>query len=124
MHKTAGFNLIELMIGVLIISLLTVMAYPGYTSHLSHQSRLAAEITLARLASALEQYYLEHDSFDEVTFSALNFPERTADEHYQLAIQTRDASDFILTAKPLVKKTECGTLRLTSRGERTAENCS
>jgi len=117
-----GFSLLELMIALAIVSILTALSLPVYSTHLAHEKRLEAEITLAQLANALEQYYLANNTYQNATLNNLGFSDVIAHSRYQLAIQTANSASFTLTATPLDKQaiedSECGVLILNSSGEK------
>ena len=122
MRKPSGFNLFELMITIIIVSILSALAIPLYSTHLVHAKRFEAQLNLIKLAEALEQYYLIHNTYEKATLTQLNFPEKIADNKYQLVITTATVSDFSLNAIPLGKQAKkdasCGTLTLDSFGKK------
>ncbi len=120
--KISGFNLIEIMIVLVIIGILGAFCLPLYSQYITQAKRAEAEITLAKLATALEQYYTQHNSYAGATLENLNIPEIIADQRYQLAIATATDTEFTLAAKPLgiqaEKDSQCAILSLNSRGEK------
>jgi type IV pilus assembly protein PilE len=116
--KLVGFHLIELLIALTIISLLTAISLPLYSQHIAHARRLAAEVTLTKLASALEQYYTAHNSYADATLSDLSFSAVTDDGAYHLQIVDADSSQFLIEAAPRQADSACANLRLNSSGEK------
>lgn len=122
MEKFNGFQLMELMVTLFIISLLIAISLPRYSHHLVQARRLEAENMLAKLALTIEQYYLSHHTYQGATIAALRFPEFVAKNNYQLKIELADDDTYLLMANPLgfqaEKDTLCGALTLHSSGEK------
>ncbi|EKD53866.1 MAG: hypothetical protein ACD_60C00143G0008 [uncultured bacterium] len=122
MKKIHGFNLIEMMIVLIIISILSAICIPLYSEHLSHAYRLEAEINLVKLAGALETYYLLNNTYQNATLDELHFEKNIADNQYELAITSETENDFRVQAIPIHQQAErdtaCGTLSLNSNGEK------
>lgn len=120
--KLTGFSLIELLIVVAIISILSALCIPLYSQHFVREKRLEAEITLSKLALAMENYYTVHNSYEEASLESLGFVEKIAGDRYQLAIIKATNNEFELAAAPLNNQAEkdsrCGTLILNSTGEK------
>jgi type IV pilus assembly protein PilE len=71
MRRHSGFTLIELMIAVIVIAILTAIAYPSYKSHLMRGYRNAGKQFLADVAQRQEQYLLDQRQYAP-TLAALN----------------------------------------------------
>jgi len=116
-----GFNLIEIMIVMAIISILGAFSYPLYSDYLVQARRLEAESTLTRLAVAMEQFHIENNTYENATLSALNFSETHIKNNYHLHIASA-RNDYLLSAIPLGKQAEkdnlCGTLTLNSQHQK------
>lgn len=59
MQKKNGFTLIELMIVVMIIGILSAIAYPSYQEFVVRSNRSAAQQFMLEVASREEQYMLD-----------------------------------------------------------------
>lgn len=115
-----GFHLIELMISITILGILFSIAIPSYFSYIIKSHRLEAQTTLLKLATAMERYHIEHNSYLNVTLKSLHFSEMIAQGNYRLAIQNAKDNEFVLLAIPQNRQTQdtCGTLTLKNTSER------
>jgi type IV pilus assembly protein PilE len=118
--KKNGFSLIELLIALSIVGILLALSLPHYTAHLVREKRLTAAAELLRLASHMETFYAQHNSYAGATVAILETPETLAENSYRLLIQTATAAHFELAAIPQEQQAErdksCGTLLLNSQG--------
>src|SRR5579863_3525090 len=101
MKKISGFTLVELIITLAMIGILSGICLPVYSQHITHAHRLEAELSLIKLSNALEKYYLLNNTYENATFSKLNFSDITPSHHYQLHIVSTTSSDFLIKAVPL-----------------------
>lgn len=117
-----GFHLVELLITLAILAILTALSVPIYSQYLIHERRLEAATILTKLAVAMEQYHVEHYTYESAKLSFLNFSEFIVRKNYQLFILTVSDNDYMLAAKPLGEQAEkdraCGTLTLSANGKR------
>jgi type IV pilus assembly protein PilE len=130
MQINRGFSLIEIMIVLVIMTILSAIAIPTYSSHMTRANRMAAEVSLSKLATLLEQYSIKNNTYEHATLENLNI---TSPKNYQLEIVQATASDFVIAAHPIdiqaKNDTECATLSLNSQnvksisGIGTVEEC-
>lgn len=118
MNKHFGFNLIELLIVIGIIGILTTIAYPLYSEHVTKVRRNLAECALVDIAGRLEQYYALNNSYAGATLEKLK-PNAVAFYKFNLSV-TKDA--FLVRAEPTGSQAEkdssCGVLSLNQVGEK------
>ena len=77
-HSHLGFQLLELLIAVAIISVLAVIAIPGYSKYRDKVNNADAEADISSISQAVERYYIEAnrypDSLADVRMSGLLDP--------------------------------------------------
>lgn len=136
MRHSRGFTLIELMITIVIIAILASIAIPMYDGATRKTRRAEAKSALMQVMTIQEQYYTQHNTYKAFTpgptestfkwYSAAT-PESS---YYEISGQACDGSTIdeciALHAQPggehvnrSFRDPECGTLVLTSRGEKT-----
>lgn len=71
MKRHSGFSLIELMIAVIVVAILSAVAYPSYRDHLMKGYRNAGKQFLADIAQRQEQYILDQRQY-AATLAALS----------------------------------------------------
>lgn len=64
MQKQKGFTLVELMIAVVIVGILSAIAYPSYTAHLTRGRIAAATGGLASWKVQMTQFYMDTKAYD------------------------------------------------------------
>ena len=65
-RKTAGFTLIEVMIVVVIVAVLSSIAWPSYNSYLRRSNRSEAQQLLASIANRESQFLLDSRMYTNV----------------------------------------------------------
>ena len=59
----AGFTLVETLVVLLVMAILTAIAYPGYTRHVVKARRTEAQLALVDAMQRQEQYRAQHHSY-------------------------------------------------------------
>ncbi|MCW0456492.1 type IV pilin protein [Xanthomonas sacchari] len=116
-----GFTLVELMIVVAVIAILAAIAYPSYVAHIVKARRATAASCLMERGQDMERYYTTNLSYasapdptqcEGVTdFYTLSFNGSVSAKAYSLRAVPKGAQ--------LARDTQCGTLYLNQKGERT-----
>src|SRR5438132_2154423 len=82
--NSLGFSLLEIMIVVVIAVILAGITFPIYSQHLVKKKRLHAEMTLQRISSALETYFVANYSYEHFSLSHYGFPENLSQYHWAI----------------------------------------
>lgn len=116
-----GFSLIEVLIVMSIAAILAASALPVYSGYLTKKKRLYAELALQRVASALEEYFVVHYSYQGFSLDNTELQHALARNQYALQIHT-NTEHFHITATPINTQAQhdqsCGSLSLTETGQR------
>jgi type IV pilus assembly protein PilE len=116
-----GVTLMELMIVVVIISILTAIAYPSYRQYVARAKRNEAKAGLLQIATLQERFYLQNNTYTtdltNLGFTvAANAPSDTGT--YVFNVPTANANTF--NAVAAYQKTDgelakCATLTIDGR---------
>lgn len=96
-----GVTLMELMIVVVIVGILTAIAFPNYREYVARAKRSEAKAALLKIAVNQEKFYLQNNVFTE-NMTQLGFstdPYTTDSDSYTVDVDAgADASSFSATA--------------------------
>lgn len=97
-RRARGFSLIELMIVLVIIGVLSAIAYPAYQDYVRRANRSTAQSFMMTIAARQEQYLLTNRSYAATT-GALNLtaPSET-NGRYTFAIALPTPTSYTITA--------------------------
>ena len=125
-----GFSLIELLIAVVVVAILTSIAFPSYQAHLRKGSRAAAQAVLVEAANRQSQYLLDARNYavGPAAMAALNItlPGEVA-VFYNVSVENASGGTtpstpptFLIKATPIAgtRQEVDGELRLASDGGR------
>ncbi|WP_266156436.1 type IV pilin protein [Dyella silvatica] len=131
--SAAGFSLIELLIVVMIIAVLTAIAFPSYTKYLQRSRRSDAYAALSQDQAILERCFAQSFDYNNVSGTGskgcLPLLTTSPSNYYTIALSftgtTTPHTDYTLSATPAtgspqLKDTQCAKLTLTSGNVRTA----
>ncbi len=112
-----GFSLLELLMGLVIVSILMTIAYPSYQHYLQRVHRQQAVLALMQLSDELARYHFKHHTYDGALLTDLNIP-NVLEDHYEMTLDQQTQNTYLLSAKPLFTDTQCGTLSLNALHEK------
>ena len=92
-----GFTLIEVMIVVVIIGILSAIAYPSYTRYVAQSTRAEGLSALMRLANLQEQYYLDNRKY-ATDLTKLIGADPYITEHGNYSVTSSGTTSFTLKA--------------------------
>ncbi|MET3118310.1 type IV pilus assembly protein PilE [Undibacterium sp. GrIS 1.8] len=104
-----GFTLIELMIVVVIIGVLSAIAYPSYSAHVLKSRRSDAWNALTLQQTLLDRCYARSFSYASGAcpdLPATNYPVTSSQLYYSIAISNQTATSYTLTATPVAGKSQ------------------
>ncbi len=120
-----GFSLIELLIVMVIVGILTTIAYPSYKDYVARARRSDGQSALLDLASRLERFYSEHNTYQTATIatgSSTDILSKTTspENWYTLSITSATANAYALQATPTgaqgTTDTKCQSLTFNNLG--------
>ncbi|HEX9833468.1 MAG TPA: type IV pilin protein [Mycobacterium sp.] len=144
MHKGTGrirgVTLVELMIVMVIVGILSAIAYPNYTQYITRTKRAVGKSMLVQLANRQEQYFQDNKSYtDDLTGLGYAASEIMVDRAgdvttdsteavYTLSASSNSSTEFVLVATPMgtqaTQDTACGKLTLDQTGAKDASGDS
>lgn len=122
----AGFTLIEVMIVVVIIAILTAVAYPSYQDYIIRANRSAAQTFMLEVASRQERILLDARAYAaSIAALGMSVPSSVSTNYtITTAAVAGPPPGYTVTATPignqLAKDTKCGTLTINATGTKTA----
>ena len=122
-RRVRGFSLIELMIVLVVIGVLSAIAYPAYQDYVRRANRSAAQSFMMTIAGRQEQYLLTNRSY-AATVAALNLTAPTElSGRYNVTINLPTPTSYTITATAVgnqVVANKFGDLTLGSDGTKTS----
>ena len=123
-HTQSGFTLIEVMIAVVIIGILASIAYPSYTQYVTRTYRDSAKACLSEYAHAMERRYSAKLSYAGEDPKLECASASSLGSRYTITVTDIAQDTFTATATPTAlqaaKETQCGTMSIDQKGQRTA----
>lgn len=116
--SSSGITLIELMIGLVILSLLLLLSLPSYTRYVQRTYRTEAIESLLNEASRQEQNYLVKRRY--IPRQAYD----TATGRYRISVEISNAGNrYVLRAQPGGSQANdaCGTFELDHKGRKRSD---
>lgn len=117
-----GFTLIELMITVVIIGVLSSIAYPAYVEYVLRAKRADAKAGLLILQLAQEKFRANSPVY-AATIDSARSSTTSPGGHYTLAVDSADATNYSLTATPKSPHSDskCGTFKIDQSGKKQSD---
>jgi type IV pilus assembly protein PilE len=131
-RKQRGVTLMELMTVMVIVGILSAIAYPSYRAQVLRSNRTEARVALEQTAGALEKCYTRYMQYDDTANcptanqfnggATLNTPQG----YYQISAPTLNGTQFTVRADARgaqASDTTCPRLELDQTGNRTPATC-
>jgi len=121
-----GVTLLELMIVVVILGILTTIAYPSYRQYAARAKRTEARAALLQIATMQERFYLQNNTYT-VDMTSLGFPVdtdfRTDSKSYIISVTAAGPAAFSATAfyqNADAEADKCATFSIDGRGSKSS----
>ena len=116
-----GFSLMELMIAVVVMAILTAVAYPSYSSYMASAKRAEAKAALLEAAQYMEREFTANGNYDSGNLASAGLatlPRGGGAAYYNLELDVSGAR-YTLTAIPsgVMNGDPCGLLTLDQGGQ-------
>ncbi len=85
MKKNKGYTLIELLVVMMIIGILTAIAFPAYNSYVRIANRSDAHITIQNVAALQERWMVQFNQYTDNVSNLLGGTS-SAEDHYTIKI--------------------------------------
>jgi type IV pilus assembly protein PilE len=125
----SGFTLVELMIVIAIVAVLSAVALPAYQDYVERSRRVDAMGALSSLATAMERYYTEENTYSGTTATVNSVPNSPNmfpaqapldgnTKFYNLTIPTATSTTYTLRATPINGQVGDGIIELNHLGRK------
>ncbi len=123
-RRMRGITLLELMIVIVIIGILTAIAYPNYREFAARAKRTEAKALLLEIAANQERFYLNAQTFGNMTdLQYTTDPMTTGSGSYTVTVTVNDASTFTAVATNILGGSEaarCTDFTIDAAGNKTS----
>ena len=125
-NRMQGMTLMELMVVVVIIGILTAIAFPNYREFVARAKRTEAKAALLKIATNQERFYLQNSTFttDMTMLGFADDPYVSDSDSYSIAVTAADASDYTARATYQFDDKEndrCPWWEINGRGDKTTD---
>ena len=125
-RRQRGFTLVEVMIVVVIMGILTSVAFPAYKAYVDRAKRTEGKALLSEIAARQERYYFDNNTYanDATLLGYSTKTPQSSEAHYALVdpIAAGDSGNlstsYKLTIQPVAPHNDatCDKLLLDSKG--------
>jgi len=122
-RRQSGVTLLELMIVVVVIAILTAIAFPNYRDFVDRAKRNEAKAILLEVAQNQERFYLQNSRYGTLVELGYTVPLDTDSGTYRVTVAGPDSSNFdaqALLLKPGNEVGKCNTFNIDGRGTQTS----
>ena len=120
-----GMTLMDLMIVVVIIGIITAIAFPNYRQFVARAKRTEAKAALLQIATNQERFYLQNSTFttDMTMLGFQTDPYISDSDSYSISVTAADQSDYTAVATYQFtddESSKCNTWQIDGRGFKTS----
>jgi len=99
--RNRGFTLVEMMIALVVVGLLSALAYPSYQQQVAKGRRTDAKQSLLELSQRMERFYTERGTYAGAALGSTGlYPNLTSGGYYDLSITVQSLDGFTVKATP------------------------
>lgn len=99
--RRQGFTLVEVMIALVVVGLLSALAYPTYQAQVAKGRRTDAKQSLLELSQKMERFSTERGTYVGATLGRAGlYPQVTSGGYYDLSIAAQTLDGFTVKATP------------------------
>lgn len=123
MQDEKGFTLIELLVVILIIGILAAIALPAFLNQREKAQDSTAKSNVRTAQTAMETYYTDHQSYEDVTVDALKNIEPALKNAKGLAIEgTPSKTGYTIAVTS--EGASAGVFKITNTGGEVSRSCT
>jgi len=122
-RRQSGVTLLELMIVVVVIAILTAIAFPNYRDFVDRAKRNEAKALLLEIAQNQERFYLQNSTYGTLAQLGYGTHLDTDSGTYRITVNGPDASNFDAQADYLKggnEASKCVRFNIDGRGTQTS----
>ncbi len=120
-----GFTLVEVMIALVVVGLLSALAYPSYQQQVAKGRRTDAKQSLLELSQRMERFYTERGTYVGAALGNTGlYPNVTSGGYYDLTISAQTLDGFTVRATPRGSQVgdACASFLYNQVGDQTVSN--
>lgn len=123
--SNGGFTLIEMMIALVVVGLLSALAYPTYQQQVAKGRRTDAKQSLLELSQRMERFYTERGTYVGAALGNTGlYPAVSSGGYYDLTITAQTLDGFTVKASPRGSQTgdACASFLYNQVGDQTVSS--
>ena len=114
-----GFTLIELLVTIVIIGILSKIAFSSYREFITRAERTDAKAVLLENAMSMEKLFTLNNTY-VANPQTLPFPQspKAGTIKYMISLESVEATKYVVKAVPVDSSAKCGTFKIDNTGLR------
>lgn len=118
-RPNTGFTLIELLVTIVIIGILSKIAFSSYREFITRAERTDAKAVLLENAMSMEKLFTLNNTYG-TSAPPLPFPQspKAGKVKYTIAVESVEPTKYVLKAVPVDSSAKCGTFKIDNTGLR------